>query len=669
MKKYICVLSFFMLFQIAYSQSFELGKVTKSELQEKVHPIDTSAAAAFIFNKGKVSFEINSGYYMLTEVEVKIKIYKKEGYSWGNQEIPFFAGSSNKESVKFSNAVTYNLVNGEIQKTKAKEENEFLEILNKSFNIKKISMPNVKEGSIIEYKYTIITPFISSIRDWEFQKSIPVNHSELTTDIPEYVFYNIHKKGSLKVDETKNKLNKYIVINQDKNSYNYRQKIKNNYHDIDQISYIDNRTVYTLENIPALKNELFVNNVYNYASVIEHELSGVKFPNMSFESFANTWEDIARRINESEYIGDQINKTSYFEEDISNLLKGLSTVEEKTNAIFKYVQSRMNWNNRYSYSCFDGVKKAYNEKVGNYAEINLMLVSMLRFIGLDANPVLVSTRLHGISFFPSEKAYNVVIASVIVDGNLVLMDATSKNTLPNILPIHDLNWFGRLIRKDGATSLVDLTPKTPSFEIVNVLASIDEKATVFGKVRDQYVDYNALKFREDFLDQSKDIIVQKIEKENNGLEIDDYELLNDRSIDDNVVEKYSFKSSNAIEIIGDKMYFYPMLQFAITENPFKQETRIYPIDFSYPYKDKCLITIKIPEGYEVESFPKPMFVEMENEYGSFSYSINITNSQVQMVVLLNIKTSIIPPDDYKILKNFFKLVVDKENEKIVLKKK
>lgn len=50
-------------------------------------------------------------------------------------------------------------------------------------------MPNVKEGSIIEYAYTIKSPFISNFPEWSFQKyssKLP----EYTTLIPEYFVYN-----------------------------------------------------------------------------------------------------------------------------------------------------------------------------------------------------------------------------------------------------------------------------------------------------------------------------------------------------------------------------------------------------------------------------------------------------------------------------------------------
>lgn len=190
---------FVLLSSTVFAQKLELGKVTVEELSEKKHPKDTSAVAAYIFNKGKSYFEFSQqdGFTLKTEVEVKIKIYKKEGYKWANEGVRYYIGQSEKEGVLFYKAVTYNLVNGVIEKTKLKSEGEFIEKVNKFWNVKKIAMPNVKEGSIIEYSYVITSPFLSNVPDWEFQKEIPVNYSEFTTAIPEYFIYSVHTKGVL----------------------------------------------------------------------------------------------------------------------------------------------------------------------------------------------------------------------------------------------------------------------------------------------------------------------------------------------------------------------------------------------------------------------------------------------------------------------------------------
>ena len=106
--------------------------------------------------------------------------------------------------------------------------------------------------------------------------------------------------------------------------------------------------------------------------------------------------------------------------------------------IFDFVKSKVKWNEYYGKYTSDGVKKAYKEQVGNVAEINLMLTSMLRYAGLNANPVLVSTRDNGIPLFPTREGYNYVISCVELPTGKVLLDATNKYGSPNILPYTEL---------------------------------------------------------------------------------------------------------------------------------------------------------------------------------------------------------------------------------------
>ena len=129
------------------AQEFELGKVSIKELEEKKHPTDTSAAAAILYTKGKTSFSYSNvkGFSVITEVETRIKIYKKEGYDWANKTVEFYSGTGAAERVDYSKAVTYNLVGGKIEKTKLKSDGEFVQKMNKFWSHSKITMPNVVE--------------------------------------------------------------------------------------------------------------------------------------------------------------------------------------------------------------------------------------------------------------------------------------------------------------------------------------------------------------------------------------------------------------------------------------------------------------------------------------------------------------------------------------------
>jgi hypothetical protein len=665
MKKVILIL--LLLSNLLSAQKKDLGNVTIEELKEKVCPLDSTAPAAVLFNVGEVRFDFveGKGFVMNTKVRTKIKIYKKEAYELANKSVRYYVGGNVKERLSFKDAATYNLVDGKVEKSKLKSDGEFDEKVNKLWNRKKIALPNVKEGSIIEFEYNLESESLGSLEDWAFQMDIPVIYSQFKTVIPEFYVYKPLMRGSLipKQETSSNKITLHSSDKQRGEGYVTMTSFSSS-----QFSYNEATSIYTIENIPALKDESFVNNIKNYTSSIEHELTTIKFPNEPAKYLSTTWEDVVKTIYNSDSFGIELNKTGYFDEDINTILTGINSNDERIAVIFNYVKSRMNWNEFYGYGCIDGVRKAYQEKVGNVAEINLMLTAMFRYAGFNANPIIISTRGNGTSLFPSRNAFDYVISGIELNGQIVLFDATSKNALPDILPIRDLNWFGRLIRKDGTSSEVDLMPKTNSKEVVNIIAGITADGKVSGKLRDQYFDYNAFVFREGKGKANNESMVERIEKVHPGLEVSDYDVQNKNDLSKPIVENYVFDLDSAIEVIGDKMYVSPMLFLTMNENPFKQEKREYPVDFVYPHQDKYNISLTLPEGYVVETLPQPKAVSMPENMAVFKYNLSNNGNQIQIVCSLDVNQAIIGSEDYEVLKNFFKEIINKQTEKIVLKK-
>jgi hypothetical protein len=633
MKKFI--FSLLVLFQISicFSQKLELGNVTIDELNEKQHPKDTTAVAAFLFKKGEVYFD---DLTTITRVRIKIKIYKKEGLKWANEEISHYI---NGENVSFSDAATYNLVDGKIEKIKLKKEGEFEQKINKYISQKKITMPNVREGSIIEYEYKVRSGNFGSLRDWYFQASIPVNYSEFKVKIPYFLTFNKRIKGFL-----------YPKLSSDP-TYNR-----------------ETSEVYKLEDIPSIKEESFVNNINNYRAGVSYELALVNIPGYVFKSFSTDWSAVAKTIYEDYDFGSELNKTSYFEEDLDPLIKGLVNNEEKIAVIFNYVKSAVKWDKYMGYSCYDGVKKAYKDKTGNVAEINLMLVAMLRYAGLNANPVLISTRDNGIALFPSITAFNYVIASVEMPEGKILLDATEKHTEINVLPVNDLNWIGRLIRKDGTSEEVDLMPQKISKNAVILMATIQPDGKLTGQIREQYFDYNAYLFRSNYGSLTEEAYLEKLEGKMKGMEVLEYKVDNITENSKPVVETYKFEHTGAFDVIGDKIYFSPLFFFAMKENPFKQEKREYPVDFVFPKQDKYAIIVNIPSGYTVEYLPESIVMPFGDNQLLFKLLTSKNDTQIQITLNLDYNTSLISAEYYADLKLYFAEIVKRETEKIILKK-
>lgn len=525
-------------------------------------------------------------------------------------------------------------------------------------------MPNIKQGSVIEFEYTVRSPRTSSPRDWYFQSSIPVNYSEYKNYVPEYFVYNSNLRGYVTPVVTVVKGNNSITLNsKERTTSDWTSHSK---YSSEKIDYLETITTYLAQNMPAMNGESFVNNVENYTSSLVQELSITKYPGESLKAYSTDWNAVAKTIYDYDNFGPELNKTGYFEKDLQTVIVGLTTSEEKIDAILNYVKSTVKWNGYYSYSCDDGVKKAYQDRTGNVAEINLMLTAMLRHAGLTANPVLVSTRSNGIALFPNRTAFNYVIVAVENGNNLVLLDATDKFSVPNILPFRDLNWLGRLIRKDGTSSEVDLMPKVTSNDVITMNYSVNDKGEVYGKLRRQRTDHNAMLFRAEIKDVNEDAYLEKLENENGKIEINEYLRTNEADLKLPMIETISFTGSNFSEIIGGKIYIKPALSFTPDQNPFKQEIREYPVDFGFPFLDKYAINVKIPAGYKVESFPATTILSMADGLGTFKFMTSFSGDTIQVSVISQINTPIISAEYYPVLKEFYQKMIEKQNEKIVL---
>ncbi|TPG38873.1 DUF3857 domain-containing protein [Flavobacterium pectinovorum] len=652
------------------AQEFKLGKVSIAELEQKVHPKDSSAVAAVLYKKGKsrIEYDQNDGFISLTEVETRIKIYKKEGYDWANQSVWYQNSDGTKEKVDFSDAVTYNLVNGKIEKTKLASNGIFNEVISKYRAVKKITMPNVKEGSVIEFSYIIRSPRDGVIREWDFQTSIPVNYSEFKTYIPEYYVFNPRQKGYIFPKVTAERKNRSILFTVKERSGGGGFTAARTDISTEKFDYLENQTTYTAIDFPAMKDEDFVNNIDNYTSSVQHELAMIKWPNSPTKSFSTDWNSVVKTIYEYDDFGPELNKTGYFEEDLKKILVDKNTSDEKILAILNYVKTTVKWNDYYGYSCDNGVKKAYKEKTGNIADINLMLTAMLRYAGLTANPVLVSTRSNGIAISPNRTAFNYVIAAVETPNGNVLLDASAKFSTPNILPFRVLNWYGRLIRKDGTSEEVDLMPKKASGDTVFMTYNLDSEGKVTGKVRRQCTDYNAMITRGNIDAVKEEEYLEKLENKNDKIEISDYTRTNEKEILLPTIETYSFTGNNLTEVIGGKIYVRPMLFFANEKNPFKQDIREYPVDFGFPFVDKYNITLQIPEGFTAEVLPQPVVYNMQDNLGSFKFNIMANGNVLQISIQHQINEAIVSVEQYEMLKEYYKGMIAKETDKIVLKR-
>lgn len=663
-------IAIFCFLNISVAQNYKFGKVSEEELLQKQHPEDPNTDAAILYRETKTEFQYtqDGGWYMVTDYFERVKIYTKEGFDWANTTINLYKGDGEDKLLGLKGYTYYMGSDGKMQEVKLKSDGVFEEETSKYLSQTKITMPDVREGCVIEYKYTINSPFIFNIDEFSFQETIPVDKVKVVFKTPEYFVYKSHQRGWVPYKVESESHDRSMSFRQTTQDLTALQGPGIPVTSTREVKFREDTYTVELDKVPALKEEAFAGNLKNYTTALQFEMSYIDIPGSPLKTYATTWEDVSKSIYRVDVFGAELERNNYFEKDIDNLLSGVTKPEEKAGRIFSYVLNKMNWNGLPGIYANEGVKAAYKKGSGNVADINLMLVAMLRHANLNANPVLVSTKSHGIPLFPTRNGFNYVIAAVDFPEGTLLLDATNKDAEIGVLKSSILNWQGRVIKKDGTSGWVSLSSMVPAVKSAMVNVDIKPDMSVSGKAQNRYTGNYAFHYRSEFKSLNEDSQRKEIEKNSNQAELSNLHFENLDTLGKPVSLEYDFESPDAIEDVAGKLYFSPMVFMATKESPFKPETRAYPIDFGYPMKDRYIVNIALPDGYKVESLPENAVYNLGENMGSYRYLISQVGNKLQLSVEFSMNKSFIAADEYGNLKKFYELLISKENEKVVLSK-
>jgi hypothetical protein len=621
-RKLFTVVTFLFLFtHICFAQKppIKFGKVSMEEMEMTVYDKDTTAEAVVLADYGvsEILYNSNNGFELNFKTHVRIKILKKEGLEEANIEIPLYQSSGTDEELGALKAVTYNLEDGKIVESKLSRKDVFTEEESKGLHLKKFALPDVKVGSIIEFQYSIRSPFIYFFRPWYFQSDIPVVWSEYRTLLPEYYDFKQVTGGYLRHDihETKT----------------YSGSIQGSSH-----TYSNNFQRWVYKDVPAFKNEKYITTSKDYLAKIEFELRSTKFPWAMIKTYSTTWDAIVNDLMSTDYFGTALNREGIVKE-LTEQIPSDAPPAKKAAMAYGLIKKHVKWNGKNGVYANTTLRAAFNKNEGNTAEVNLLLVNLLRSVDIEAHPVLVSTRSHGKinTFYPRLAAFNSVIALARINGKNVLMDATIAYLKPGELPHKDLNGKGLVAVKDNSY-WVNLLGNEQLYNSSMIMASIkDEKLT--AQIGRSYKSLTATSKRGKIATDGKEKYIENYKEKNSDWEISEYEIKNEDDISKILSEKIVVDNFNNIDVSDDIIYLPAVLTDEETENPFKSETREYPVDFAIPIYDKTIINITIPEGYKLEELPKPTKVVLPNDDASYIYTAQQVGNNIQILTQTNIK--------------------------------
>jgi hypothetical protein len=623
------------------------GDITYAELLNQTYKNDPGADAVVLSDDGIASLNYTGNEFFVELVrDVRIRIVNSNGFDHANVEIPFLKSD---DLIEYK-ASTFNIRNGEITETPIPRKSFILDDYSSSRRMLKFSFPDVHAGSVIEYSYTLRlrNNSVYTLVPWIFQRDIPVVKSSLTLAYPEYFTYKQLMTGLVRKIQTNNSVR--------------RQSFYGETVDVNIVTY-------SVKEMPALKPEPFVKSDNDLLTRINFELSRVNFPHSSMEEITPSYETLTQKLMERDDFGVALQKTVFLKKKANELTNGISDDMEKFVKIYDHVSKSLLWNGVEDFTASGSLKKVYDKKKGNSADINMILISMLRNLGIVANPVILSTRSNGSlnKISAMIQQFNYLVAQVEIGDNVFLVDATDPDRPYNLLPFDCLNESGWLV--DGNSSrFVDLTGPEKNGSVTRVTLKFGDQGELVGQLMTRYSGYYANELRDEIRIEGLEGYKALIKNSATEIEVKSHLIENLDKPDSSIVESFDLAIRNGVQYAHDEILFNPFFTYVADKNDFYQEERVFPIDFGSPYEEGISIYLSIPDGYSVSELPKNATFDLGKNYGKYSYSAEVSGRNIVVNSLLSVSQTVIQASEYQSVRDFFSNLLHKQADLVVLKK-
>jgi hypothetical protein len=441
-----------------------------------------------------------------------------------------------------------------------------------------------------------------------------------------------------------------------------------------RISFNGERFTWAMKDQEAIKDLPFMTTPNDYKAKIDFQLTEFSIPEKGIqEDIVKSWDNVIDRLLEDEF-SPYLEAAKGYDQKLKSLKIYSLSYPERIKTIFQYVSDSYNWNHIYGIYPEKRPDEVMETKTGTGSEMNLLLTGLLRKADIEAYPVLVSTRDHGSvsKKFVLPNQFNHIVVYVPGDQDLLLDTITGDRPLHN-LPISDLNGQGLLIKKPyvGNKRWINLVPLQKTIKVGSLFAEIGRDGYLSGRTSYKSTGYKAFKEREELKNKGE----ERFANENifKGFKNANLIKINHNSFADlDSVFSYTayFDSAKSVATqVSDSLIYLDSTPFMKwEENPLKQQKREYPVDFPYSTKEKFVMVLKIPEGYNLESYPQNFTTRIARKGGMFQRKTEIKDGQLIMHWTVELDRLRYSPQEYSRLRYFFDQVIHAHSEKIILKK-
>ncbi len=608
----------------AQELEYPFGDIDYTDLRMTTYAPDSTVGAVKLLSYGHSFYNEGTNQIKLV-IHERVKILNKEGLRFGDLALAF----PNRIRVGKLRASVYNLdESGEVVVTRVNKRKIFKERTEDKKRSIKVTFPEVRVGSIIEYSFEVNTRLSTTFYPWYFQDFIPVKHSEFFIEFPSFASYKVklvNDRFMEYVSPPNGKAQRYIA-----------------------------------KNLPAVRPEPFVGNLNDYRSAVYFEVSNVsQFRTVGDEQIVADWSGVNRDLLFNISFGRRLAET----EKVASFLPELDglTDGEKIRLIRQTVMEQMTWDRTEGLAVLMPLEEVWAAKRRPAQEINMLLIAMLREAGFDADPVVISTRDKG-NPDPGNafiNQFNYVIAHVAQGEEGLLLDAAYEQYPTGLLPTRLINKIGLLVDYE-APRWIDLNMNgEKEVSIYSSEISFDEEFNMSGVLTIVEGGVTAVQRRKALGAKADDELLTYYRERFPSLSVESVQLESPDNQSEKLKVHLAFKRE-AEEDYGPDVFLNPLIFKKMIENPFKAIQRFTPVDYEVPQALRWVYTIKLPESVKVKALPEPMALLLPDGEGLFIYNIAAEENQIKVLLKYSLEKTFFTVNEYPKLRNFFQEVASSQ---------
>jgi hypothetical protein len=655
---YLFLLAGLLIARMSYGQLLQdnnPGEVQPADFHPSSPVGDSNANVVVLLHSGSVDLQRTFSDWEVRQTRYRrLLIRNKNGFDAAKIEISYDP-ALNLFGIGL-HAVTCNLAGDSVVRTRVATNDIFTDLTSGMWIREKISFPNVKEGSIIEYSYVLHTNSIYSLYPWTFQGEYPCLKSSYLMTFPEVFDYVITTQGHLPISRINDSLERV---------YEFGIGVKS-------VTMKCYGILWQATNVPAFKEEPYISTPKNYVSAVRFQLS--EYKDMEQDKTIkvdDTWDEVNKELFKSKSFGGIMTASSHWlRKEMRTIVNDTVNGMDKARALYAYVRDHFtNTGKALVVDKDQSLKDLFKSHKGSVAEINLLLTAMLREEGLTADAVILSTRDNGLinPHYPIMENFNYVLVRLKAGNDTYYLDASEPRMGFGHLPLECYNGYARVVSEKPDSVVLDADSLKESKFATVMLTNNDPGDSLTGTYTVQRGYYTSLDVRDEIADKGEKSYFEGVRKSYPyAVELTDRRIDSLKQYDLPITVHYSIGLP-----IGDddRMYFNPMMGEGIKENLFSAAERHYPIEMPFSVDELFVMRMEIPKGYVIEEMPKPVRVLLGDGDGSYEYLFRTDEESVQFRSRLVIKRTYFQPDAYQPLRDFFAVVLKKQGEMIVFKKK